>query len=72
MRPCRMRNAFSEQFYEMPYTIKTARKSGKYSLSKLCQERDNEEEALAGLNEMIRMGWRCSTELYAEMLMAVK
>lgn len=30
------------------------------------------EEALAGLNGMIRMGWRCSTELYAEMLMAVK
>ncbi len=30
------------------------------------------EEALAGLNEMIRMGWRCSTELYAEMLKAVR
>ncbi|MGB8215870.1 MAG: DUF3368 domain-containing protein [Candidatus Methanoperedens sp.] len=30
------------------------------------------EEALAGLNEMIRMGWRCSTELYAEILMAIK
>ncbi len=30
------------------------------------------EEVLAGLNEMIRMGWRCSTELYAEMLMAVR
>lgn len=30
------------------------------------------EEALAGLNEMIRTGWRCSTELYAEMLMAVR
>ncbi len=30
------------------------------------------EEALAGLNEMIRMGWRCSTELYAEMLTAIK
>lgn len=30
------------------------------------------EEALAGLNEMIRMGWRCSTELYAEMVMAVR
>lgn len=30
------------------------------------------EDALAGLNEMIRMGWRCSTELYAEMLMAIK
>ncbi len=30
------------------------------------------EEALAGLNEMIRMGWRCSTELYAEMLMGMK
>ena len=30
------------------------------------------EEALAGLNEMIRMGWRCSTELYAETLMGMK
>ncbi len=30
------------------------------------------EEALSGLNEMIRMGWRCSTELYAEMLMVVR
>jgi predicted nucleic acid-binding protein len=30
------------------------------------------EEALEGLNEMIRMGWRCSTELYAEMLMGMK
>ncbi len=29
------------------------------------------EEALADLNEMIRMGWRCSTELYAEILMAI-
>lgn len=27
------------------------------------------KEALAGLNEMIYMGWRCSTELYAEILM---
>jgi predicted nucleic acid-binding protein len=30
------------------------------------------EEALAGLNEMIRLGWRCSTELYAEILMAIR
>ncbi len=30
------------------------------------------DEALAGLNEMIRMGWRCSTELYAEMLSAIE
>ena len=30
------------------------------------------EEALAGLNEMIRMGWRCSTELYAEILMSIR
>ncbi len=30
------------------------------------------EEALADLNDMIRMGWRCSTELYAEILMAIK
>lgn len=29
-------------------------------------------EVLGGLNEMIRMGWRCSTELYAEMLMRVR
>ncbi len=29
------------------------------------------DEALAGLDERIRMGWSCSTELYAEMLMAV-
>lgn len=36
------------------------------------QELDGKEEALAGLNEMIRMGWRCSTELYAEMVTAVK
>lgn len=35
-------------------------------------ETADENEALAGLNEMLRMGWRCSTELYAEMLMAVK
>ena len=26
------------------------------------------EEVFAGLNEMIRMGWRCSTELYAEII----
>jgi predicted nucleic acid-binding protein len=30
------------------------------------------DEALAGLNEMIRMGWRCSTELYAKMLGVVR
>jgi len=30
------------------------------------------DEAIAGMNEMIRMGWRCSTELYAEILMAMK
>ncbi|MCZ7357695.1 MAG: DUF3368 domain-containing protein [Candidatus Methanoperedens sp.] len=30
------------------------------------------EEAVAGLNEMIRMGWRCSTELYARILMEIK
>jgi len=30
------------------------------------------DEALAGLNEIIHMGWRCSTELYAEILMAIK
>ncbi|VVB97099.1 Uncharacterised protein [uncultured archaeon] len=30
------------------------------------------EEALSGLNEMIRMGRRCPTELYAEMLMALR
>ncbi len=29
------------------------------------------EELLVGLNEMIRMGWRCSTELYAEILMGM-
>ncbi len=29
------------------------------------------EEAFAGLNEMIRMGWRCSTELYAEIMTAL-
>ncbi len=29
------------------------------------------EEAVDALNEMIRMGWRCSTELYAEMLSAI-
>ena len=32
----------------------------------------SKEEVLSGLNDMIRMGWRCSTELYAEILMAVK
>ena len=26
------------------------------------------EETLAGLNEMISLGWRCSTELYAQIL----
>ena len=31
-----------------------------------------QEEALAGLNCMLRMGWRCSTELYAEILMAMR
>jgi len=30
------------------------------------------EEAIAGLNKMIRMGWRCSTELYAEILMMIR
>jgi predicted nucleic acid-binding protein len=30
------------------------------------------EEVLAGLNEMIRMGWRCSIELYTEILMAIR
>lgn len=30
------------------------------------------EEVLVGLNEMIRMGWRCSTELYAGILMGMK
>ncbi len=30
------------------------------------------EEALTGLNEMIRLGWRCSTELYAGILMGMK
>ena len=30
------------------------------------------EEALADLNTMIRMGWRCSTELYAEILMKIR
>lgn len=29
------------------------------------------EEALVDLNEMIRLGWRCSTELYAEILMGI-
>ena len=32
----------------------------------------SKEETLDSLNEMIRMGWRCSTELYAEILMALK
>ncbi len=30
------------------------------------------EEVLVGLNEMIRLGWRCSTELYAEILMGMR
>ncbi len=30
------------------------------------------EEVLISLNEMIRMGWRCSTELYAEVLKAIR
>lgn len=30
-----------------------------------------EEETLDGLNEMIRKGWRCSTELYAGILKAI-
>jgi len=30
------------------------------------------EETLDGLNEMIHEGWRCSTELYAEILKAIK
>ncbi len=29
------------------------------------------EEVFAGLNEMIHTGWRCSTELYAEIMMAL-
>ncbi len=29
------------------------------------------EDAVDALNEMIRMGWRCSTELYGEMLSAI-
>lgn len=32
----------------------------------------SKDEILDSLNEMIRMGWRCSTELYAEILMALK
>ncbi|MBU3968151.1 MAG: DUF3368 domain-containing protein [Euryarchaeota archaeon] len=30
------------------------------------------EMAIESLNEMIRFGWRCSTELYAKILMAMK
>jgi len=30
------------------------------------------DEALTDLNEMIHMGWRCSTELYGEILMGMK
>ena len=30
------------------------------------------EETLNGLNEMIHEGWRCSTELYADILKAIK
>jgi predicted nucleic acid-binding protein len=30
------------------------------------------EETLDGLNEMIHEGWRCSTELYADILKAIK
>ena len=30
------------------------------------------EGFIAGLNTMIRMGWRCSTELYAEILMMIR
>jgi predicted nucleic acid-binding protein len=29
------------------------------------------EEVFESLNEMIRMGWRCSTELYAEIIMTL-
>lgn len=43
-----------------------------FAIEALAGEWDNEEEALAGLNGRIRMAWRCSTELYAEMLMAVR
>ena len=32
----------------------------------------SKEETLDFLNEMIHKGWRCSTELYAEILMALK
>ncbi|MCG7849787.1 MAG: DUF3368 domain-containing protein [ANME-2 cluster archaeon] len=30
------------------------------------------EETIDGLDEMLRRGWRCSTELYAEILHAIK
>ena len=30
------------------------------------------DKALTGLNEMIHAGWRCSTELYAEILMKIR
>ncbi len=30
------------------------------------------DEVLRGLNEMIGLGWRCSTELYAEVLKAIR
>jgi len=30
------------------------------------------DEAIEGLNEMIHLGWRCSTELYAEILKVLK
>lgn len=50
---------------------KSAKRQKVFALEAL-PEWVTKEEALAGLNEMIRMGRRCSTELYAEMLMAAR
>lgn len=44
-----------------------------YLLLRMCKMKLlTKEEVLVGLNEMIRMGWRCSTELYAEILVAMR
>ena len=41
-------------------------------LSMMKMELLSKEETLDFLNEIIHMGWRCSTELYAEILMTLK
>ena len=43
----------------------------KYTTKSVCIEVVEIEKNIGSLNEMIRMGWRCSTELYGEIIKAL-